>query len=165
MFFKLLLASALVAGLGRGDYRLREQSQRVLEAANEAFDLRVPLRGFVRHPDPEVAGRAERALAAYDDVWLGIERVPMLSSFDRSPYTVLYDCAWATMDLLANNRLLQTGDECCYPTDDDRRDAALDYVRALLDAGRTRQEVVRLVRKAAWREFYPSLPEPREVKK
>jgi hypothetical protein len=164
VFFKLLLASALAAGLSQDDYRAREMALRALEAANEAFDLRVPLRGFLRSTDPEVAGRAERALATYDDVWVGINQVPMLSYFDRSPYTVMYDCAWGAMDLLAANRFIG-GDEGGYPTDDDRRDAAVDYVRSLLDAGRTRQEVVRLVRKAAWREQNPSLPEPREVKK
>jgi hypothetical protein len=162
VFFKLLLVLALVAGLGDKDFRARERAQRALTELNNGCDFRPLLRGFVNHPDPEVADRVGRVLASYDAVWGGMTEAPKLSSFDRYLYPGNFDLAWLVVTAAAQ---IRGDEEYCYPSDDDLRSATHAYVSYLLRSGVSRQRVRGLIDEAVKKEAPLPTPTPREVSK
>lgn len=157
---KLLLALALVTGLGDKDFRARERAQRALTELNNDRDLRNVLRPFLKHPDPEVARRVGAVMADYDDVWAGLAAAPPIWKFERSAYTTLYDLA-NSFSYLVHEVMGPCGCEDDGARYDRAAQASFIYARFLLDSGLTRQEVRRLIDKA----LAPTpVPTPREVK-
>jgi hypothetical protein len=151
---KLVLALALVAGLGDKDFRVRERAQFVLTHVNNEFDLRGELRPLLAHPDVEVRERVARALAEYDDVWSEFQMVPYIWWFDRAAFTTAYDAA--------NSIVYETGDEEGVQGDYAQRGttAAHNFIQSLLDGGHTRQEARTLIAAAIREQLSPRKPRP-----
>jgi hypothetical protein len=156
---KLILALTAAANLGSPDYRTRERAQATLVGLNNELDCRPAVRAMTLDPDPEVTARAERVLALYDDVWGGMDEVPPLWRFERNLYISLYDAAYEFSYLVRGIVVGPCGEEDPAVHEERSREASMAYVRSLLKAGRTRQDVMKLIDRAA----APVWVMPREV--
>jgi hypothetical protein len=157
MMFYQMLVLALTVGLGGPKYKTRETCQRALIGLNNTCDLRLVLKPFLAHPDPEVASRVGHVLSEYECVYEGLTQVPRLDSLIPEWAGKAYD----ELSRLCGGQ----GATVFYLEDEQLRQATIPFVSSLLEDGYTRQWVRQRLLDAAAREgISPCAPPPREVR-